>query len=310
MSRWEPVPFELSYRLGEITLFRKRFRGVALLAHFFDLGSDPDEPRPPVERFDSGAQVIVTRSHPIHGSLPVLTARDGMLRYVVAHYTRYHIDLSGDFDRYLAKFSAKTRNTLRRKVRRFLEIGEGCEMRAYKHPDEMEEFHRQARDVSALTYQERLLDAGIPGEPGFLAQLVALAKADSVRAYVLFLRGKAIAYLCCPAVDGVLLYSYLGYDPQHAEVSPGSVLQYLVLESLFREKRFRAFDFTEGQGEHKRFFGTHETPCADICYFRLSFSVRFWVGLHRLFDRTSVAIAALLDKVGLKTRLKRFLRRL
>lgn len=183
-------------------------------------------------------------------------------------------------------------------------------MRAYKHPDEMEEFHRQARDVSALTYQERLLDAGIPGEPGFLAQLVALAKADSVRAYVLFLRGKAIAYLCCPAVDGVLLYSYLGYDPQHAEVSPGSVLQYLVLESLFREKRFRAFDFTEGQGEHKRFFGTHETPCADICYFRLSFSVRFWVGLHRLFDRTSVAIAALLDKVGLKTRLKRFLRRL
>lgn len=308
--RWEPVLFELSYRLGEITLFRKRFRGLALLAHFFDLGEDPDDPKPPFDRFDTGIQVIVTRSHPICGSLPVLTARDGVLRYVRGRYLRYHTELSGDFDRYLAKFSAKTRNTLRRKVKRFLEMGDGSAMRVYRYPEEMAEFHRQAREISALTYQEKLLDAGLPPEPEYVAELIRLAAADSVRSYVLFLRGKAIAYLCCPAVDGVLLYSHLGYDPKHAELSPGTVLQYLVLESLFGEKRFRAFDFTEGQGEHKRFFGTHETPCADICYFRLSFSTRFWVGLHRLFDRFSVTIAALLDKVGLKARLKRFLRRL
>lgn len=307
--RWEPAPFVLSYRIGEITLFRRRFRGFALLEHFFDLTDDPGEPRPPFERLGRDLEVIVTRSHPVRGALPAVSARDGVLRYVFGRYARFHADLGGDLDGYLAKFSAKSRNTLRRKVRRFFDSGPGCEMRVYQRPGEMAEFHRLARDVSALTYQEKLLDAGIPVEPGFLDELNDLAAADAVRAYVLFLHGKAIAYLCCPIVNGVLLYSYLGYDPKHAELSPGTVLQYLVFESLFEEKRFRAFDFTEGQGEHKRFFGTRATACADICYFRDSPSARFWVGLHRAFDRGSIATAALLDRLGLKARLKRLLRR-
>jgi CelD/BcsL family acetyltransferase involved in cellulose biosynthesis len=308
--RWEPAPFVLSYRIGEITLFRKQFRSLTLREHFFDLTDDPAEPRPPFDRLGTDVDVIVTRSHPIREALAGVTAGDGILRYVVARYTRFHTDLSGDLEKYLAKFSAKSRSTLRRKVRRFAELGDGCEMRDYKRPDEMEEFQRQARKVSVLTYQEKLLDAGMPSGPEFLVELTRMAATDSVRAYVLFLHGIPIAYLCCPATNGILLYKYLGYDPKHGELSPGTVLQYLVFESLFNEKRFRAFDFTEGQGEHKRFFGTQSTLCADICYFRASPSARFWVGLHRAFDRVSVATAAVLDKMGLKAHLKRFLRRL
>jgi CelD/BcsL family acetyltransferase involved in cellulose biosynthesis len=310
IPRWEPGPFVLTYRIGEIAVFRKRFRALTLRTHFFDLTDDPGEPPQPFDRFQTGIETIVTRSHPVPGPLPILTAENHVLRYVVAHYTRFHTDLAGNFDEYLAKFSAKSRGTLRRKVRRFVEIGAGCEMQAYKHPDEMELFHGRAREVSALTYQERLLDAGIPTEREFLEELVRLAASDSVRAYVLFLHGTAVAYLCCLSANGVLLYSYLGYDPKHADLSPGTVLQYLAFQSLFAEHRFRALDFTEGQGEHKKFFATHQTLCADICYFPDSASARFWIGLHRTFDRTSIAAAAMLARVGLKARLKRLLRRL
>jgi CelD/BcsL family acetyltransferase involved in cellulose biosynthesis len=310
IPRWEPGPYVLTYRIGEIAVFRKQFRALTLRTHFFDLTDDPAEPPPPFDRFQTGIEAIVTRSHPVPGPLPVLTARDDVLRYVVALYTRYYTDLAGDFDGYLGKFSAKSRGTLRRKVKRFIELGGDCEMRAYSRPDEMEQFHGRARAVSALTYQERLLDAGIPAEPEFLEELISLAASDSVRAYVLFLHGTAIAYLCCLSNNRVLLYSYLGYDPKHAELSPGTVLQYLAFQSLFAEQRFRALDFTEGQGEHKKFFATHQTLCADICYFPDSVSTQFWIGLHRAFDRTSVAAAAMLAKVGLKARLKRLLRRL
>ena len=309
-ARWEPGPFVLSYRIGEIALFRRRFRGLMLRTHFFDLTDDPDEPPPPFESLGGDVDVIVTRSHPVRGSLPAVTVTDGVLRYVLARYTRYHTDLAGDFEGYLAKFSAKSRGTLRRKVRRFIELGHESEMRTYKRPEEMEPFHKLAREVSVLTYQEKLLDAGIPADAEFLNELTSLAESDSVRAYVLFLYGRAVAYLCCLSVNGILLYSYLGYDPKHADLSPGTVLQYLAFQSLFEEKQFRALDFTEGQGEHKRFFATHETPCADICYFRASASTRFWVGLHRTFDRASVRAGAMLDKIGLKSRLKRLLRRL
>ncbi len=307
--RWEPVTFTLSYRVGEMTLFQKRFRGLALLEHFFDLSDDPGEPRPPFERLGRDIDAIVTRSHPIRDAIPAVSVQDGVLRYVFARYARFHTDLGSDLDSDLAKFSAKSRSTLRRKVRRFLELGPGCEMRVYKRPGDMAEFYRLAREVSVLTYQEKMLDAGLPVEPEYIDELNELAAADSVRAYVLFLHGKPIAYLCCPVVNGVLLYSYLGYDPRHADLSPGTVLQYLVFESLFDEKRFRAFDFTEGQGEHKKFFGTQATPCADICYFPASLPAQFWVRLHRAFDRGSIAAAALLDRMGVKSRLKRFLRR-
>jgi CelD/BcsL family acetyltransferase involved in cellulose biosynthesis len=308
--RWQPAPFVLTYRVGEIALFRRRFRAVVLGEHFFDLGDDPDVPPPPLERLGRDVDAIVTRSHPVRDALPPVSVRDGVLRYVFGRYLRYHTDFGGSFEQYLAKFSAKTRGTLRRKVRHFTGLGDGCAMRAYTRPDDVDAFVRDARKVSALTYQEKLLDAGLPDDPAFVERLKVLAQADAMRAYVLFLHGEPIAYLCLPAPDGVLLYSYLGYDPAHADLSPGTVLQYLALEALFSEKRFRALDFTEGQGEHKKFFGTHATACADICYLRATPAARFWVGLHRGLDRASVAAASLLDRLGLKSRIKRFLRRL
>jgi hypothetical protein len=307
--RWDEAPFVLSYRIGEVTLFRRQFRSLALREHFFDLPTDPNVPRPPLERLGRDVDVIVTRSHPVAGPLPRIASIDGVLRYVTSQYTRFYASLDGDFEGYLAKFGGKTRSTLRRKVKRFLESGEGSGMREFKRPEEMAEFHALARGVSRVTYQERLLDSGLPEEPGFVQELMDLAARDSVRAYLLLLRGIPVAYLCCPAVNRVLLYSHLGYDPAHAELSPGTVLQYLAFESLFKEQAFRAFDFTEGQGDHNRFFGTNETLCADVCYFRPTLATRLWVSAHDGLDRASTAIGRALDTLGLKAAVKRFVRR-
>lgn len=306
---WEDAPFDLTYRLGEITLFTRRFRALNLRSHFFDLSTDPFEPAPPFECLGRACDVIVTRSHPVAETLPAVTSVHGALRYVPHQFTRFHTVLTGTFDDYLTKFSAKTRGTLRRKVKRFLELGDGSGVRSFVRPDEMPEFYRLARGVSARTYQEKLLDAGLPEEPGFLKELEALASRDAVRAYILTLHGEPIAYLCCPAANGILLYSHLGYDPRHADLSPGTVLQYLAFEQLFREHRFRAFDFTEGQGEHKKFFGTHETLCANVCYFPPTLASRFWIGLHLGLDRFSAALGRLLDRLGLKKIVKRLVRR-
>jgi len=218
--------------------------------------------------------------------------------------------LTGAFDDYLAKFSAKTRSTLKRKVRRFLDAGSGNGIREYKHPEEMEEFLQHARAISKNTYQERLFDAGIPSRPEFLSELQTRAESNQVRAYLLFFENEAVAYLCCPAQGGVLLYSYLGYTPAYSDYSPGTVLQYLAFELLFRERQFTYFDFTQGQGDHKRFFGTHNVPCADVLYFRKTYAARFWVLLHATVDMLSAQIGKTLDKLGLKTKIKRLVRRI
>ena len=44
--------------------------------------------------------------------------------------------------------------------------------------------------------------------------------------------------------EGIVDYAYLGYDPDYLHLSVGTVLQWLALDSLFAERRFRFFDFT------------------------------------------------------------------
>jgi CelD/BcsL family acetyltransferase involved in cellulose biosynthesis len=207
------------------------------------------------------------------------------------------------FEEYLAKFSSKSRATLRAKARKF------PDWRSYSSPDEMADFHRIARAISERTYQEKLHDAGLPASAAFLDEARRLAAEDRVRAYLLFHEGRAVAYLYCPVHDGVLVYEYLGYDPEFAKLSPGTALQYLALEKLFAEGRYRLFDFTQGEGSHKEYFSNGSVFCADIYWFPATLGNRLRVRAHHGLDRFSGRVVALLDRMGLKERVKRWLRR-
>lgn len=307
--QWQYTIYTLSYRIGELTLLTHEFPALALKNHFLELPANPGEPSPPAELLEGKVKAAIILSHPVEARLPRFHSSAGLLRYIPSQYTHYYTDLTGSFESYLAKFSAKTRSTLKRKVKRFLEHGEGSGIREYKRPDQMEEFLSFARMISSKTYQEKLFDAGIPAQPEFLSKLQDLSRQNKVRAYLLFLQNEPVAYLCCPADDKVLLYSYLGYKPEYAELSPGTVLQYLVFELLFAEQQFTIFDFTQGQGEHKRFFSTHGVPCADVLYFSSSLSSWFWTSLHASIDDASAFAGRTLERWGLKAKVKRLIRR-
>jgi CelD/BcsL family acetyltransferase involved in cellulose biosynthesis len=205
-------------------------------------------------------------------------------------YTRFHADFTGGVSAWEAAMSSSARATLRRKTRRLAAASGGeLDIRAYRTPDEFAEFHPLARRVSTRTYQERLLDAGLPAGGASLATLVELAAADRVRAWLLFLKGEPIAYLCCTADRDALLYTYVGHDPAHNDLSPGTVLQAEAMRATFGD-RFRWFDFTEGDGQHKRLFATGGTPCVDLLLLRPTLANRATVAALSAFD-AGVALA-------------------
>ena len=249
------------------------------------------------------------RSYALQQQLPRLQFFERAIRYVPSQYRRHYIKLHGSFEDYLKKFSAKSRSTLMRKVGKFSKAAANqMEVKEYKTPGEILQFYDAARAISVKTYQERLLDAGLPEGETFKNQLVRLAEQNSIRAYILFSGATPTAYMCCPASNNTLLYQYVGYDPQFQALSPGSVLQYLTLQKLFAEQQFELFDFTEGEGQHKAFFATDHALCADVYFFKRSLRNSFLVMLHAASDSFSSSIARVLDRLGLKARIKKLMR--
>ncbi|RLK51650.1 acetyltransferase (GNAT) family protein [Alkalispirillum mobile] len=295
----------LPMRLGELTLGGANLRMSVDKTHFLQNHA----PRiPPPDQVDGDGHLV--RSCPVDTPLPRLALTDGYLRYVPKQYLRHYIDLTMGWEAYQQQFSGKTRQTLRRKVRKFAKVSGGeLEWRCYRSAEEIDTFHRLAREVSRQTYQERLLDAGLPNSEAFLDLSRQRAEQDRLRAYLLFLDDEPVAYLYCPARDGVLFYSFLGYRPDVAHLSPGTVLQWLVLESLFAEGRFQVFDFCAGDSSHKAHFGSAHKYCADLYFIRRR-PRPLALGLsHAALDGVSGLAAGVLERLGVKQRIKRLIRR-
>jgi len=306
---WHKKSLALPFRLGDLPLFTLSFQGLAFEQHFTQRPLEP----PTLSRLAQlsvNTDVLLLRSQPLTQPLKRLAVDGCHIRYVSHVYRRFFVDLTQSFEAYLQHFSPKTRSTFRRKLRRFEEFSGGAIVwREFRAAEEMTVFYEAARAVSRKTYQENLFGLGLPHSERFQRGLVRRAGQDLIRAYILFHKDIPISYLFCTVLDGILLYEYLGYDHRYEKWSPGTLLQYLVIEHLCRSGQYRVFDFGEGEAPHKQFFSTRHVPCADIYYFRRSWRNFLMLRLHAGMGALSQVIGRGLILIGAKDSLKKALRR-
>jgi CelD/BcsL family acetyltransferase involved in cellulose biosynthesis len=243
-------------------------------------------------------------------SLPaILDAHPRHLLGGLQTYRRFYIDMAGGYDRYMARFSSKTRSTLNRKRRKLADIAGGkLDIREYHTARELDHFLADAIPLSHKTYQARLLDAGLPEGDAAVEDMRAMAQADRLRAYLLYLDGKAVSYLYLSIADRVVTYAFLGYDPEYAGLSPGTVLQMEALERLFAEGRHAYFDFTEGEGAHKQLFGTDSIEACSFFLLRGRASNRLLLGSLAAFDQSVATAKRLAERSGALSGIRRMLR--
>jgi CelD/BcsL family acetyltransferase involved in cellulose biosynthesis len=265
------------------------------------------------------AGTLTAAPEPGPDGLRVLSAPSAQLAEIAARYPgfvaggrqdyrRHYIDMDTGFDAYLAQFSGKTRSTLRRKAKKLAEECGGYTVTEHRTPAEIEAFLAAALPLSARTYQARLLDAGLPGSPEARRAMLEAAEDDRMRAFLLHAGEHAVAYLSLPVVRATLVYAHLGYDPDHARLSPGTVLQMEALERLFAEGRYRWFDFTEGEGAHKAMFGTASAACSSLVLLRPTLANRALLGARRAFDASVAQAKALAERSGALARIRAGLR--
>jgi CelD/BcsL family acetyltransferase involved in cellulose biosynthesis len=256
----------------------------------------------------SGPDGVRVLSAPTHRLAEVTARYPGYVAGGRQDYRRHYITMSGSFADYMAGFSGKTRSTLRRKAKRLAEATGGYTVTEHRTPAAIETFLAAALPLSERTYQARLLDAGLPSDAASRRTMLEAADADRMRAYLLHAGGAPVAYLSLPVAGRTLVYAHLGYDPDQARLSPGTVLQMEALERLFAEQRFGWFDFTEGDGAHKALFGTHSIACSSLMLLEPTVANLTLLGARAGFDASVAQAKALAARSGALGRVRALLR--
>lgn len=309
-ANWRRVRTSLAFRIGPWAFWYWRFDALADTRHFTELA--PDEALQTLLVDERIGSCRLLPSYPVSAPPPALRLEHDAIVYTPRVFPNYYVDLGieGGFEAYLQRFSSKSRSTLRRKLRRFAEAGPAgaLDWRVYATEVEMQEFLEIAGALSAKTYQARVLDVGLPATPEFRREAIERAREGSARGFVLFLGEQAAAYVYTGLRAGVASYDHVGHDPALNALSPGTVLQYLVLQHLFADPRVRVFDFTEGEGDHKAFFSTDKRLCAKSFAFPRRASTLALVRLHAWTQQLDGSIDALLERWALKQRIRRYVR--
>jgi CelD/BcsL family acetyltransferase involved in cellulose biosynthesis len=260
-------------------------------------------------RLTPGADFAGLTDVRIDSRLPRIRSTRAGLVYCLNQSENYFIDLRGSFDRYLQALSASTRSTLRRKVRRFADSSNGeIDYRIYATPRDMREYHKLARAIARKTYQEKLFQGALPDTTDFVNDIESLASENRVRGFILFLQGEPVAYLHVPISDRVAEYAFLGYDPVAREHSPGTVLLYLAVETLFGFNDVDYFNFGYGENQTKISYSTGCFLRADIYLFRNSLINTAALYGHTWMDGFSGLCGRTLDAVHLRATVRRWLR--
>jgi CelD/BcsL family acetyltransferase involved in cellulose biosynthesis len=169
-------------------------------------------------------------------------------------------------------------------------------------------FYPLARQVSRKTWQEHLLNTGLPDTPAFQAELRSRGDEYTARAFLLLKGERPISYLYTSVTQGVLTYKSLGYDPEFRHPSPGTILQYLALEFLFAEQKFAMVDFGMGEGQYKQLLATHSLDCADVLLFAPTLRAKALIRADLIINASVRAALRIVELIGLKGWLKRLVK--
>lgn len=310
---WRRGQISIVFRLGEVHIYSWTLSALIGTTHLGNVITNGEEPAMPIQCLSADVEALFFPRRPIRAVPATLERVGNIYIYTPETFQNFFVEFGAfaDFASYLEKFGGKSRSTLMRKVRKFKEAWADEEIfREFRAPEELGEFFTLAGEISKHTYQERLLDSGLPRDPAFVARTKRRAESDGVIGWLLSCAGKPVAYVLSFIEDGVATYDYVGYLTEFHHLSPGTVLQFYILESLFKSRRVRMFDFTEGEGEHKRFFSTGSQLCAKTFVVRRSIRTYAMLETHRLLNQLVGRVGRALDLLGVKTRVRALIRRM
>ena len=201
------------------------------------------------------------------------------------------------YEEYTQKWSAKTRNTLKRRLRRLeKDLNGQLQLSCVTSSDQVADYVNDAVEVSKKSYQWHLLGLGLRDSVRWQRNLKFLAERGWLRSYLLRCHGVPTAFTICYQDEHNCYSVNFGYDQEWANYSVGTVLHLLALKDLFAHNRPAVVDLGRHSGEHKRLFGNTFYLDCDIYLLRRSLRSVLACNTHRASRIMFGATSSILDR--------------
>jgi hypothetical protein len=228
-----------------------------------------------------------------------------------ADYTRRLCALGSSLDDYLASLPAKSRQDLKRSLRRFEGNFAGrFALSTYGSVEEVRRFLNAVRPVSERTYQARQLSLGITPEGHIGTKVLEGARRGYARCYLLTVDGQPVAWRIGFVYAGVYCSHHVGYDPDFEKWHPGVVLHLHTVRDLSENvAAVDTLDMLYGDNDFKR--KTSNLARVERNYYMFPRTARgtaVYLALKSC-NGLSESLGRTIDRIGLKARLKRWIRR-
>lgn len=235
-----------------------------------------------------------------------------VLIQIGAAFPHQFIEFPASFKEYLDRLGSRSRQSVQYSARRLERDMPGhVIMRKFADSEQVTQFLADASALSRKTYQANLLGLGLHDDPDTRARLSLAAERGWLRSYILYCRDIPAAFMLGFEYGGCYYYDDVGYDPDYAKWSVGTVLQLKVIEEIYSSPDHPTFfDFSTGFGQHKGRFGNMSRPEANLLLMRRSWRSQSLAALYRSSEGLSAGVVNTLDGLGIKERVKKLVRRL
>lgn len=173
---------------------------------------------------------------------------------------RRRISLSEGPAAYWDKFSGKTRQTFRRKLKK-------CgpdELVRVTEISQVADFLSAAHEISQYTWQTRQFGLRVQNDDRELELLTTLARLGTLRSYLWKMEGRPVAFCIGDQARGVFNYQEVGYLSEYGRYSPGQMMLVRMLEDLLVHNPPRLFDFGGGDADYKQLFANQSSVSGTV----------------------------------------------
>ena len=180
-----------------------------------------------------------------------------------------YLEPGGSLEAFLEGKQKRTRNTLKRRVKKLREHGAGSlECVRVETEDQVDAFYESAFAVAEKSWQHKSLGRCLEETSLYRNNLRSLARLGALRAYLLKCGGIPCAFVIGYQPEDILQFEQTAYSSDFARLSPGTVLYYMMLEDLYRYRPPRLVNHGIGVTPHKRLFSNRESLDTSAYLFR------------------------------------------